>query len=83
MVISIEHIISDENQNLDSKLKDDYLQTSTGLFLNATSIISGTCRTNEQELEQAKRISAIDSPINSLLKVINVETWKIQSTHYL
>lgn len=68
MVISIEHIISDENQNLDSKLKDDYLQTSTGLFLNATSIISGTCRTNEQELEQAKRISAIDSPINSPLK---------------
>ena len=69
MIATLENIISTEKRHLEPKIQEDYLQSSGGLFLNATSIISGTCSGNEQELEQANRISGSGSPIKSPVKV--------------
>ena len=65
MVSPFDHIATIEHEETTSGQngKRNYGQKSSGLLLNATSIISGTFSTNEQELKKAGRISFHDSPV--------------------
>ena len=60
--------------------KRNYLQNTSGLFLNSTSIISVTCSRNKQELEKANRLTGGESPTKSNVKV---EQKQIQFTFQL
>ena len=56
-------------KTMEQNIEREYLESSSGLFLQATSIISGTCHKNKQELERACRIANRESPRKSTKKV--------------
>ena len=59
----------EHDDRIEQHVESEYLQNTSGLFLNATSIISGTCSRNKQELERASRIAGSESPTKSPTKV--------------
>ena len=62
------NLCNEHDDRIEQHVESEYLQNTSGLFLNATSIISGTCSRNKQELERASRIAGSESPTKSPTK---------------
>ena len=69
MVLHCNDNVCGGHEKIEQHVEKEYLQNTSGLFLNATSIISGTCSRNKQELERASRIAGSESPTKSPAKV--------------
>lgn len=72
MVLPYDDNICAGHENSGLNGKSIYRQNSSGLFLNATSIISVTCSRNKQELEKATRLTGVESPTKSRVQVPNL-----------
>ena len=62
-------------------MEEDYLHSSSGLFLQATSIISGTCHQDKQELERASRMAFKESPKKSARNVCNLPEEQVRTKY--
>ena len=74
MELSYDNNSLSEHEKSELNYKRNSLQNSSGLFHNATSIISVTCSRDKQELEKATKLTGGESPTKSHVKVIQNKT---------